>query len=250
MNFPSNRYRGLHMPKLLCKEDENKLKNASNGAILSSLFISKRIGSDSQIGTVWLASLNSLSFVFCCKLQSNRDKAHNEFKILHHLSHKWEENFIRAYKCIDTEEGNLIFMEIAIGDLEQVIKYDTVTEQMLRGFVLDVIDSVEIMASEKVFHGDLHIRQILIVTRNSSKKAVIADFGEHVLIDSPTMHLSDLKTFFKSLLEVIHFQRSVSVIMNCLDFITRRITEIELNNSAACMRRDVSVLRKFFSYYI
>src|SRR5438552_2206950 len=101
-------------------------------------------------------------------------------------------------------------METAIGDLSQVIKYSIVNEKLLLGYILDIIESVKIMSMEQIFHGDLHIRQIFIVLRNvincePIQKAVIGDFGEHLRIDSPTMHLTDLKTFFKSLLEIINY---------------------------------------------
>jgi hypothetical protein len=76
-------------------------------------------------------------------------------------------------------------METAIGDLAQVIEYSIVNEKMFTNYILDVINSVEILSQEKIFHGDLHIKQIFIVMRNfdnqdnceSIQKAVIGDFG-------------------------------------------------------------------------
>ena len=188
MEFPKKRYHGLHISNLLSPEDQKKLSCLD----LSNMFISMQIGSESQVGKVYLASLfsspsSSLSFVI--KVQSNINKTHSEYEIQHYLSHKWPNNFVMTY---EVKHENSIFMETAIGDLEQVIKYSIVDENILTGYILDVIDSVEIMSTEKVFHGDLHIRQIFIVVRNgNTRKAVIGDFGEHLRIDSPTTHLSD-----------------------------------------------------------
>ena len=237
MNFPNIRYYGLHKANLLSEDEQN---------FSDDFVISNRIGSDSQVGTIWLAHINLSSFVI--KVQSNLGKAHAEFEIQNYLSHKWPRNFLITYKCKDySEHGNFIFMETAIGDLSQVLKYSTVDEKMLSKYILDVIQSVEIMSTEKIFHGDLHIRQIMIVLRNNVTftKAVVGDFGEHLRIDSPTMHLSDLKTFFKSLLEIIHsFEISA-----CLEFISQRISYIELNDlsyNLLSLQQDISDIKNYF----
>jgi hypothetical protein len=108
-------------------------------------------------------------------------------------------------------------------------------KKMLTDYILDVIESVELMSISGVFHGDLHIRQIFIVLRNmnnceSVRKAVIGDFGEHIQISSPTTHLSDLKNFFKSLLEIIDYvensQKFINKISKCLEYISRETTKI------------------------
>ena len=193
---------------------------------------------------------------FVIKVQSNRNKAHKEFDIQNYLSRKYPKNFLITYAYIDDSKNrNVIFMETAIGDLSQVIMYSVVDENMLTGYILDVIDSVEIMSTEKVFYGDLHIRQIFIVVRDLNiKKAVIGDFGEHLRIDSPTMHLSDLKTFFKSLLELIQYVESsdkfISRITKCLDFMKKRISSIEINDLSydiLSLQRDISEIKYFLN---
>jgi hypothetical protein len=286
MEFPDNRYDGLHIANLLSVEDEKSLSDSINCDMFNSLFVSKRIGSESQVGTIWLSSLNNISFII--KVQSNRNKAHAEYEVQHSLSHKWAQNFLIAYSNIDCPQykignfsckrnfqsdshvtlwedgepnvittGNFIFMETAVGDLAQVIRYSIVDERILTGYILDVIDSVEIMSMEKVFHGDLHIRQIFIVLRNGNNcesvtKAVIGDFGEHLLIDSPTMHLSDLKIFFKSLLEIVNQVQNFEKlkIENCLGFITKRITQIESDDdllyNIESIQQDISEIKNFF----
>lgn len=276
MEFPNRKYDGLHIPNLLSIDDEKILSDLINCDIFNSLFISKRIGSESQIGTIWLCSLKTLNFSFIIKVQSNRNKAHLEFRIQNYLSHTWSHNFLITYGSIDCPEvsfrdkgeittiktGNFIFMETAIGDLSQVIKYSIVDEKMLTGYILDVIDAVEIMTMTKVFHGDLHIRQIFIVLRNItgcelSKKAVIGDFGEYLQIESPTMHLSDLKIFFKSLLEIIHVenyvensQKFILKISKCLEFISQEITRIEIKDlsyDTESIKRDITQMKSFIS---
>ena len=249
MEFPNIRYHGLHIPNLLSEEDQKRLSDL----IHSPIFISQRIGSESQVGTIWLSSLKNMSFVI--KVQSNRNKAHQEFEIQNYLSHRYPKNFLLTYDFIDDSKNrNVIFMETAIGDLSQVIMYSIVDENMLTGYILDVIDSVEIMSTEKVFHRDLHIRQIFIVVRDLNiKKAVIGDFGEHLRIDSPTMHLSDLKTFFKSLLEIIQYVKSsdkfISRITKCLEFICRQSSYIEFNDLSydlLSLQQDISDIKNFF----
>jgi len=274
MEFPNKKYEGLHIPNLLTVDDEQKLFSLIDCNIFDLLFVSKRIGSESQFGTIWLCSLNNeeLKFSFIIKVQANRNKAHSEYEIQNYLSHKWQNNFLITYGSIDCPEvffrdggkivtvktGNFIFMETAIGDLSQVIAYSIVDEKMLTDYILDVIEGVEITSTEKIFHGDLHIRQIFIVLRNindcnSIKKAVIGDFGEHIQIESPTMHLSDLKIFLKSLLEVIHHvensQKFIIKISKCLDFISQQTTRIEINDLSydiESIKQDIFQIKTFF----
>ena len=149
-------------------------------------------------------------------------------------------------------------METATGDLSQVIQYSIVDENMLTGYILDIIEDVKLISMDKVFHGDLHIRQIFIVLRNITnckpvRKAVIGDFGEHLRIDSPTMHLSDLKIFFKSLLEVVNYvensQKFALKISSCIDFISHQIVKNELDDSSydiESIKTDISQIRNFF----
>ncbi len=80
MQFPKERYHGLHIHNLLSVGDGEKLSCVD-------IFVSKRIGSDSQFGTIWLCSLNNFSFVI--KVQTNFGKAHREFKVQDLLSHTY-----------------------------------------------------------------------------------------------------------------------------------------------------------------
>jgi hypothetical protein len=143
MEFPNKKYDGLHIPNLLSVEEENRLHSLINRDIFDALFISKRIGSQSQFGTIWLCSLGKETLSFIIKVQANRNKAHSEFRIQNYLCHTWPNNFLITYGSIDCPEvnfrdngdittvksGNFIFMETAIGDLSQVITYSIVNEK-------------------------------------------------------------------------------------------------------------------------
>ena len=85
------------------------------------------------------------------------------------------------------------------------------------------------------------------------RKAVIGDFGEHLRIESPTMHLSDLKIFLKSLLEIIEYvgnsERFILKISSCLDFMSRRTSKIELDDlsyNLLSLQQDISHIKNFF----
>ena len=68
MEFPDKRYQGLHIPNLLSVDDEKRLSGLINCDVFDSLFISKRIGSESQFGTIWLCSLNNQDLKFSCNI--------------------------------------------------------------------------------------------------------------------------------------------------------------------------------------
>ena len=52
MQFPNRRYHGLHIPNLLSEEDQKRLSHLIHSRVFNSLFISQRIGSESQVGTM------------------------------------------------------------------------------------------------------------------------------------------------------------------------------------------------------
>jgi hypothetical protein len=106
MQFPNKKYDGLHIPNLLSLEDEERLKQLISCNMFNSLFISKRIGSESQVGTIWLSSIEDLSFII--KVQSNRNKARSEYEIQNTLSHKFPDHFLITYGSIDCPEVSLM----------------------------------------------------------------------------------------------------------------------------------------------
>ena len=217
-----NRYEGLHRSYVLDKDETSKLIELLNCDLFQNLQILRQIGSDSVFGTVWLAILEKDPFyaTFAIKIQTNRRKAHQEFNIQYKLSSIFPNNFLIPYTNIDCDQitfnddnqqitkksGNFIFMEVAIGDLFQVLKYNYISDKELIEYVLQIIDSVEIMSLHSIYHGDLHIRQVFIVQRNHEQRnnkyrAVIGDFGESIEFVSATTHLSDIGYFLTSLNE-------------------------------------------------
>ena len=77
------------------------------------------------------------------------------------------------------EEYNttMIYMEMMIGDLRQFI-HDRITIDNLNKYIIDVYESLSLMAKEGYVHGDLHIGNIFIKNTNGKMYAVIGDFGK------------------------------------------------------------------------
>lgn len=209
MEFPNKRYEGLHESTVLTGEEFKLLKNYMSCDIFNHIKILQRIGSDSLYATVWLVSLDipHLETTFAVKVQKDIKKSEKEADISYKLE-RWFDNFLLMYYHIQCNEiklngmkysGMFMFMEVAIADLKQMIKYQNLTRAKLLSYILDVCDSVEIMASNFLYHGDLHIGNVFIVDRDKKFKAVVGDFGESRYITSPTSHLSDMRTFIASL---------------------------------------------------
>jgi len=209
MELPNRRYEGLHKPVVLSNEQFKVLKKYMNCDIFQHVKILQRIGSDSLYATVWLASLSTkeLDATFAVKVQKDIKKSEKEANMSYRLEN-WFEYFHLMYyniRCDDIRlnsksySGMFMFMEVAMSDLRQLIKYQNVTKAELISYILDVCDSVEIMASNFLYHGDLHIGNVFLVKRANEIKAVVGDFGESKYVTSSTSHLSDIGNFITSL---------------------------------------------------
>ncbi len=209
MELPNKRYEGLHKPIVLSPNEFKSLKKYLNCDIFKNLRMLQRIGSNSVYATVWLAAFNSvdLDVTFAIKVQKDVQKSEKEAEISYFLE-SWFDNFLLMYSDIYCEkiilnnflhDGTFMFMEVAMSDLKQMITFQNVTKEELISYILNVCDSIEIMASNFLYHGDLHIGNVFIVKRDSNIKAVVGDFGESIFTNSPTSHLSDLATFISSL---------------------------------------------------
>ena len=209
MQLPDKRYEGLHKPSVLSESEFRTLKKYVECDIFKYLKILQRIGSDSVYATVWLANFNSpdLNVSFAIKVQKDVKKSEAEAKISYFLE-QWFDYFLLMYYNIRCEKillsgisysGMFMFMEVAMSDLRQLIKYQNVTKSELIMYVLNVCDSVEIMATNFIFHGDLHLGNVFLVKREGGIRAVIGDFGESQYVVSPTSHLSDIGNFISQL---------------------------------------------------
>lgn len=209
MELPNRRYEGLNKATVLSNDEFKNLKKYVNCDIFKNLKMLQRIGSNSAYATVWLSSFNSsdLDITFAIKVQKDVQKSENEAKISYFLEN-WFDFFLLMYYDIycekiilnkETYSGMFMFMEVAMSDLRQLITYQNVIKSELISYILDVCNSIEIMATNFLYHGDLHIGNVFLVTRNYQIKAVVGDFGESNFIISPTSHLTDMSKFISSL---------------------------------------------------
>ena len=237
MELPEKRYDGLHKASVLSEAEFKTLKKYVECDIFKHLKILQRIGSDSLYATVWLASFNSpdLNVTFAIKVQRDIQKSEAEAKISYFLE-QWFDNFLLMYYNIRCDKislsgvsysGMFMFMEVAMSDLRQLIKYQNVTKSELITYILQVCESVEIMATNFLYHGDLHLGNVFLVKRESGIKAVIGDFGESRFVVSPTSHLSDIGNFISQLsIELKTSALSSSVLSkNKLALLTRHINK-------------------------
>lgn len=226
------RYKGLHIPKIITNEDKDQLIKFAKCSVFDYITFLRRIGSDSLRATVWLVSLESktISVTFAIKVQEDVEKSEREIENNKVLM-KYPDHFLQMYYDVNCDHivmngkifgGIFMFMEVAIGDLAQVLHVSNVTKKELFGYILDVFESVRVMAIAQLFHADLHIRNVFIVYRNGKQKAVIGDFGESFFISSPTSHLSDASRFMASLMEELKGTKYFTVkerIQNAFKFI-------------------------------
>jgi len=214
MDIPKLRYGGLNKPSSFTSTETNFLFGPLDCDIFESLKILQRIGSDSVFATVWLASLKTenLDVTLAVKMQEDNKKSEKETEINRYFTMNWPDNFLIMYNSIYCEDirvenkkikATFMFMEVATADLGQMIRNQRLTPIELIQYILNVCDSVEIMASNFLSHGDLHVGNIFIVQRNGILKAVVGDFGESSYTLSPTTHLSDISNFIGSLVGVL-----------------------------------------------
>ena len=222
VRFNEKRYNGLHF-----HENNNEKKIQKFESILGDekcnvfdrIKVIQRIGSDSIYATVWevdfslaldLADTNKEKIKMAIKVQNNVDKSLDEIDINNFLQNIENRSyFLRFYGNIYCENiellkqsfnGYFMFMELAIGDLAQYIQMHNVSEKQLIQFIIEVYNSIYMLDSHQIYHGDLHLRNAFIVKRDGENHAVIGDFGETKATDSITAHTSDIVNFSSSLL--------------------------------------------------
>lgn len=247
MDLPEKRYKGLNKPFLLDKVDAEKLFSSSADVcnIFTDLIILQRIGSNSLYATVWLARLrkDESDITLAIKIQTDDEKTQKETEISYHFRN-WSNYFLVMYGdmyCKDIRvaaetkphTGTFMFMEVAASDLRQLIRYQNVPLKDLIQYILNVCDSIEIMSSNFLYHGDLHDGNVFIVERDGIWKAVVGDFGESFYDLSPTTHLSDVSKFMSSLIETLSSRNNLGTtwpklkFKNVQTFINRQTSKTE-----------------------
>ena len=162
------------------------------------------------------------------------------------ITNKWCDpksfNDLMGYRYHEPEPLELIFMELAVGDLKQVID-DGINNLFLENYIADVFESVAIMAKKRKVHFDLHIRNVFIVVRHTtgcySKSggsdhcnnvyAVLGDFGKSKDAHYMTSNLDDLFTFFKDLRFYIFGDRENTDKCCHLNYLKDKIEYFRLN---------------------
>lgn len=166
--------------------------------------IVQQIGSMSERATIWKAIMDD--YIIAIKIPNlitNNDK---EFELSYELSRIYKNNFLRMFnikKCnieINNQkfQSNLLFMELAVGDLRQCIK-NIIKISDLKRYILDVFDALIVLNNENINHNDLHIGNVFIVNASCGTRAVIGDFGESGPAAFNTVNVNDVQHFFSSL---------------------------------------------------
>ena len=218
MKFIGKHYEGIHKVKPVNTQQLLKFKEILEDKgcdVFSKISVIQRIGSSSLYATVWEINFltnSSNSIKMAVKVQKDADKTLQEIEINKFLN-AYPDNFLQMYGSIycekiflmdDSFSGYFIFMELAIADLAQLLTFTQVSESELQIIISQVFDSIYVMGKLQLFHGDLHIRNVFIVPREDTIRAVIGDFGETIGIDSITSHTSDIYRFCTSLLEFLN----------------------------------------------
>ncbi|KNC87809.1 serine/threonine protein kinase [Sphaeroforma arctica JP610] len=181
-----------------------KLRAALNCTLYLSL--RARIGSPSLSAVVYKTEVSG--FPVAVKFEPNMNKAISEVDIHYELTNRIPDYVLHYYdaqQCTTESHTYLILaMELATGDLTQVLRQGSIEYDELRVLIIDVFYSIEEMSKCSVYHGDLHAANIFVINRGGRNLAVIGDFGESTYSQSETKHLSDAYRFISSLIEWIH----------------------------------------------
>lgn len=249
MKFSGKYYEGIHKVRPINREKLLKFQEILEDEkcnVFSKISIIQRIGSPSLYATIWEINFildESNGIKMAVKVQKGIDKTLQEIDINKYLN-LYPTYFLQMYGSIycqnisipnlkdpssyNTFEGYFIFMELAIADLAQLLTLTKVTEDELRTIISQVFDSIYIMGKLQLFHGDLHIRNIFIVPRENTIRAVIGDFGETIGIDSITSHTSDIYRFATSLLEFLKTNKSYTTIKVKIENIVKYVNRLTI----------------------
>ncbi len=163
-----------------------------------------QIGSKSEEAYIYKFIIDNHEIVVKIPKQHYHKK--QEYEFASYLSNKYPKYFIVVFDqktCpinLDNTryETELIFMELVLGDLKQIIS-DGITELDLFSYIRDVIECVALMAKEGIYHNDLHIGNVFVKFTNRHKYAVIGDFGKSEDSQYLSSSIEDVKRFFRSL---------------------------------------------------
>lgn len=241
MRFSGKHYRGIHQTREISPKELDELLSCDS---LDRIRVVERIGTPSQYATIWKVKIDvdNDDLIAALKVQRDVEKSQNEIEIQTFLQ-PYRKYFLELYTSLwcdniqlvgQNEFSNfLIVMELAVADLGQFLLQRQVSETELLNYILQVIDSVYYLGKFQLFHGDLHIHNVFIVSRDNQLRAVIGDFGETIGIDSITSHTSDLYRFLTSLLEFLssHFPNRYFQLTNkikkAVKYLNRRTAELE-----------------------
>lgn len=237
---PSIRYDGLNNGKELLQEEMeeiNKIISVEECTFMSRLIVKQQIGSESSFATIWstLMSISEKHSVrTALKIQENAIIAEEEFKINMILNEGYQ-YFLKSLfflQCPVTicgvkSNSYLMGMELAISDLQTMLRKGSTSIVELVGHIGNVIEAVGFMSRNLIYHGDLHLNNIFIVFRDGRERAVVGDFGVSVVSESPTILTSDLLRFFKGILKICVELKEFNSLVDKIERLIFDVTRID-----------------------
>lgn len=201
-----------------------------------------RIGSPSECATVWKMKYQD-SF-YAVKISKAGFPLEGEYKFAKALSDKYEDLFLRTL-CLkkgrvdDGQEydADLMVMEMAVGDLHQVIE-GGVAEEELECYISKVFEALTVMAHEGIKHNDLHIRNVFITQSCHAKNAVLGDFGKSQKAQYLTSVLDDVSMFFRGLKQEMSEQSNMVMPTST----THKLYQSYINKITAFLQSDYKKL--------
>lgn len=245
LSLPNKYYRGIRSIERELTPEEHQIINdliVRYGCNFTRLLNAQhRIGSESMMGKVFEVEVSNI--VFALKIVTGRHGCQPEFSIAKHLeeettfdSHKYFLYSLFCLQCTNIMLGNTIFngsvlgMELAVGDLVQMLENAIVTEDRLAKYLNQIIKGIFVMARSNVFHGDLHPRNTFIVMHECKLRAVIGDFGSAELTEpSETSVESEFMPLYRGMLEILPQSR--------YDNLKRKLTEV--NEKLMLLSREI-----------
>ena len=171
-----------------------------------------QIGSPSEEGKVYKISVHGQNFAMKV-INPYRVDPKREVQYSLELARQSEYfliSFVRrsaslVFSEIDPEqevETELLFMELAFGDLRQILRAG-ITPEMLYNYVIDIFHSIGLLAESQILHNDLHLGNVFIVRRRDHSQAVIGDFGKTRPTEWVTSSLTDVGRFLICLKDAV-----------------------------------------------
>ncbi len=208
-----NYYDGMYEPFLFTADDEQEFFNLK----CEDLFTHAKITSERPFEPILILSLklSTNKIVYFVGKFSQSRKENDEETEFGYFFNNYSNNFIRTYHdmscpniifapgdkdgmCANSKKvcsGYFIFMELAKGNLAQILSQSVVNDKQLTKYILDVLVSIELMTMNFVSHNDLKPENIYIVIRNKQLKAVVGDFGICKKVKSLKTHTKSIRQF-------------------------------------------------------